>query len=871
MCHSRALRFSFIILLAVLTRQAWGQACVAPAACGVTVESGNNTMQFLSSNSSPYALQITSSVANEEGAYEAQPVRIYVCEATQITSPSPMQCPNTDTGIGAGFSSSPALIRGYDTVSSSQANVAMAQTTIHAPNGETFVVSDFYLPGQFPGSFTMKRMLTESTGSASSSDTGFNSQFVIGFKGTALPISNYHFFAPGIWYDKNVHAATTGIGTDVENHSYFYWRETRSPLPLIMIQDPTTGAALSVAHTGADGTGAPSISSGLPESSLLWYVDSSVQYGALGVEKIQGIQNNPVVTVGFIYPADEGDVTYLSATPNTWVRRSTPVAASGGTSTQQYTLNINLGSSVDSNAAPGATDVADYPQAMQSAWRSYFVLYSPPLKADVAFQVMTAGVNLLQAEYKQFSGIVAGFPFSMAVDGSSAPAYTFQMGYVGEQIPLSWQLMYYGLSTDDNAPLQDGVNIVDFWSTQDPLGMISNLPLAWYNPNAASGNEWVQDNCNNPIFLRMVSDGMEGVVESAIIGRQHPVKIGAHSSWEAFANQYATWLVSNQTSDGTWSRAYNPDGSVWTQRANCIYTAGSTVLNVDGSSPLNSTFPIRFLVDMWFATKNPTYEQAALKAGDWAYTNVYQATTFTGGITSTNSIDRESGVQALHAALALYDMVSADATLTNQAQLKTQWLEAAELAGSYVETWQYIWNFPVRDNSATGDDPGGQFPQYVYAGPMSLSVSNVGSPAMDIYLAIAAFDFYRLHLLAGEPAGSGHYARVAQLLANNTKLTTQLPVANQNFGWLQNGMATEAVNVSSMELNPLPKGGAAINWVPWLTNTEMDSEFRLWKAFDSFSVSQLLSNELTPANYQQYVTDNKNIYPAPGSLGWTNP
>ena len=76
---------------------------------------------------------------------------------------------------------------------------------------------------------------------------------------------------------------------------------------------------------------------------------------------------------------------------------------------------------------------------------------------------------------------------------------------------------------------------------------------------------------------------------------------------------------------------------------------------------------VRFLVQLYLVTKNSAYLQAAVRAGEWAYLHQYRLFEYRGGPCDTSDImDKESGIYAMFAYIALYD-ISGD----------RKWLEAA--------------------------------------------------------------------------------------------------------------------------------------------------------------------------------------------------
>jgi hypothetical protein len=299
------------------------------------------------------------------------------------------------------------------------------------------------------------------------------------------------------------------------------------------------------------------------------------------------------------------------------------------------------------------------------------------------------------------------------------------------------------------------------------------------------------------------------------------------AAWERFVTAYGDWLVGHQNPDGSFYRAYNPDGSVFRQRDGCNRSGF-------GDSKLNTTHPVRFLVALYFATGEKRYLASALAAGEFAFRNIYLPGLYVGGTADNpNTLDKEAGVQALHAFLALYDATG-----------EARWLDAAADAATFTETWMYAWNFAIRDAPA----------HYAYAGAQGQSLIATGHSATDVYLGFAAYDFYRLHLLRNDP----HFLQVARNFAHNTKLTTQLTgVPAQQFGFAHAGLVGEAVDLSNLRY--IDSSGAH-SWLPWVTIAEIEALEKLEDLFGLMSIDEI---ERMPA-----AARSRRIYPVPGSLGF---
>lgn len=163
---------------------------------------------------------------------------------------------------------------------------------------------------------------------------------------------------------------------------------------MVMMQDPTTGTVLSVARTGPGQLNDPVSASGANENSLQWLIDPSIQYGSVGIQKMATGQTNPQVTLGVVYPAVEGDVTYVGGSGNTspWSKRSHPVYQGFS---QAYAVTFGLEQYATSSGA------ADFPTALGAAYRAYYNLMAPPIAADHSAAIFQAGINLTKTLFSQ--------------------------------------------------------------------------------------------------------------------------------------------------------------------------------------------------------------------------------------------------------------------------------------------------------------------------------------------------------------------------------------------------------------------------------------------------------------------------------------
>lgn len=624
---------------------------------------------------------------------------------------------------------------------------------LQTPNGTQFRIIDTYRALRSLKAFTLTRKVTIST--PNTADKAFNSRFSLSPQ-TATTMRDNDFFAPGVWYKQNTQVPQNALASQLDDR-YYYIREDRLPLPLVMMRDRRNVATLTLAHFD---TNATTIAGEEGQSRI---IDSRLQYASMG------IQNTDRPEPAFLFPGTEGERTYTgggSPQNNRWTYRSHPVQVGVPHS---YRLLIQVGTT------------PDFPAAVRGSWRSVYDLTPPPvIKADMA-KVYKASMDLLVAYCHPYDGIPS-VPFSATVPEGKVIDTSSQMGFVGQALPAAAYLLRYGFETKNSTAITHADQIVDFWATNSMTP--SGVPKTWYDIH--SGGKFTWRNYNT--YLRVASDGANGMLTAWNINRKHG---NNKPEWLAFCKKYGDWLVRTQSKDGSWARSHDFDG-------NPVQTATDTT---DQAIP--------FLANLYLATGDTRYRKAALLAGEFCWKSVHLAYSYAGGTPDNpNVTDKEAGMMALAAFLALYD-ISAD----------RRWLAAASQAAWFSETWVYCWNLPIPK-----DDLKVAYPKNRTTYGVSLIAT--GHSGADNYMADAPFYFYRLYLLTGET----HFQKSAQMLLHNTK---QMMDWDNTLGYTYPGLFTEVLSLASH------RGHGLHHWLPWLTVTILNPMIHLQDTFGSMDIEQI--------------------------------
>ena len=645
-------------------------------------------------------------------------------------------------------------------------------------NGSQFAISDEYsVSGQ---EFKIARSVKVLE--KGDEDLGFQTK--IGFwAAESDQVEDYHYFSPGEWYKHNEYAPAHAQGK-VMTVNYYWRKETYSGLPMFAMQNIASGESICLSRWAADVT-----LGSVDRVSSENYVDPKCSIGALGVSRpnpealLYTYYNAAIrvpldvqvdgLSIDYIYPGANGEIPARTFgpvkgnVPMNFNRVNHPVEPGF---VHSYAVAVNVG------------QYASYQEMMKMTWRQVY----PRLKdrlADISNkELFENNMKLLKQVTHNYGNDVWGTPFAAQLPQFDPNCASAEIGFVGQQTGIGYQLVRWGTLENDPEAVAKGKGILDFWvkKTMTETG----CPKVWYHLAADQFEP-------QPQWTREIGDGLEAIIDAYAFlhkrGEDHP-------DWLDYCIKTADWLVAHQNEDGSYYRSYNYDGSM------CM------------DSKANTPSVVRFLAQMYFVTKKEAYKTAAIRAGEWSYDNLYINMEYRGGTCDNLDIqDKEAGIYALFAFLALYDLTE-----------DGRWIEAAKGAADYVETFTYIWNFPIATPY-----PAMPFNKNHISGQSHITVGGGGA---DVYMACGSYVFYRLYLLTGDT----HYRDYAEFIHINSKQANDI---DGSFGYAIPGLVHE----SGFFAEQMYSGH--YHWLPWCTFVEVDPVSRF---YDTFGVYEIADAEKIP-------------------------
>jgi len=341
------------------------------------------------------------------------------------------------------------------------------------------------------------------------------------------------------------------------------------------------------------------------------------------------------------------------------------------------------------------------------------------------------------------------------------------MGFVSKGIESADQLLIEG--DRDPGPRGERMRELGLKIINSFVRLVPMAPPAGTGFNLLTGKPDCQS--EGIVTIREPSEGIRSLIDvirrERKQGREHP-------DWLAWCRQFGDWLIPQQRPDGSFPRSWD---------------AGSgTPREESGTS---SCIPVPLLVKLSEETGQQKYLDCAILAADYTWETYGSRGIFIGGATDNpNVTDKEAGMLALEGYLILYENTKDD-----------KWLERAQAAANFAESWIWIWNVPMpidADPATLGWKPG--------VPTIGVNGITARGSGVDEYMAWSVPAYARLYRYTNDE----HYLDVARILLLNTKAMLAIP--GRTYDLLGPGWQQENWSMGRNRGN-----GSHRSWLPWVS------------------------------------------------------
>lgn len=375
-----------------------------------------------------------------------------------------------------------------------------------------------------------------------------------------------------------------------------------------------------------------------------------------------------------------------------------------------------------------------------------------------------------------------GLPWRITIENGKIGPRSYQAGFVGQQIPAAYQMIYDGLMNKDEISLNNGLNIINFWLSEGMMND-SGVPKIWYDGEHNRFNLY-------PTFLRMAVDAMEGLLDAYQLAEQHDMDF---QEWYRAIVQFADFLVAIQNDDGSFYRCFNWSGQPFENGDDGIPEPGGNICQ--SYSKANSQMPVRFLGEVFELTGDERYKKAAIDAGQYVYENIYPSGVYIGGTCdNANVVDKEAGVYAMFCYDTMY-MLTRD----------EKWIEPLKQSAAFSMSMVQGFSFPIKKE--VSDLKAAYALMYGYNDGSSFITNNM--IGMDNYAAIMYYELFKIYIITGEPI----YLYQAEFIQQNTK---SLMDWDGRLNYPYKSLVAEATNIADFNFaSAKDDEGIQGVWLPW--------------------------------------------------------
>jgi hypothetical protein len=508
---------------------------------------------------------------------------------------------------------------------------------------------------------------------------------------------DWQLFVPGAVYNRN---DTDGDGR--EDYLGTYVQEYRDDrLPSLAVVGFLPGAGLAVAISRAD---APDFDAAIDDAQLLSRaVVADTAIGSLGVAPAAG-----GLELRAAFPFSEERSFCLNTAGEGW----------GGFLPNEAGRELEVAYEVHAFPAASLTD------AIWSVVRHQMRTLgtAPPelhFSLDDALEQRLALTERYYAEWPATADgqVPAGYRVHFSPRTGETLGTLLEYGFSGAQTLLAYTGIESGHRSGREERVQRGRKVIDFFVARCQLhnGFSHGIYDAerdefvhWFT-GILTPFQYAEDEADARRYLgAQMTDALlpvarelreiegnytrtmcESIYPILLAYRTEAAKGHVHEAWLEAGRRFGEFLLAAQEDDGSWYRAYAPDGTPLT-------SPGSWFGSTDIERKSGTIFPVEVLLLLDEVTDDGRWLVAAERAGRFIAEEIVEPVLYVGGLNDTTHIksvktDSVGVMFVMRSLIKLYERTGDDRSLL-----------AARDAARILASWVYLWDVPFPPDSLLG-------------------------------------------------------------------------------------------------------------------------------------------------------------------------
>ncbi|HHV13504.1 MAG TPA: hypothetical protein GXX75_24855 [Clostridiales bacterium] len=388
---------------------------------------------------------------------------------------------------------------------------------------------------------------------------------------------------------------------------------------------------------------------------------------------------------------------------------------------------------------------------------------------------------------KGYGSLPSGFGTSFNTIPHDSYVHILEYGFTGRQVNAVLLLA----QSRRGLWMERGVKVINFFlkHCMTKTGWLYTLydlntkaPFYSFGDPQAPKLHYISRTCDKGNYLRTMVEAMNDVLEAY---QWYRANGELHEEWLKHVMSFADFLLAKQNGDGSWYRAYQPDG---------------TAAVIAGEEGLTATvLPLIFMCNLCReleiqGRKFQHYKKAAISCGLYTISNSTMLEHYQGGtLDNPNIVDKEAAQYTMAGLYHLYRLTD-----------DTRYLHEAVKAAKLFVTWNYIWNAPTQHETYLH---GKGFRTKGFGGINSIW----GGGVVDIYSLFHIKELYQI----GIETKQDFFCRMAEWIGIGTEQILSCPMDSMTFADI--GMQPEGFGICNQGIDEgmIAKGDiwGTLGWV----------------------------------------------------------